>query len=104
MSLALNFNPGLLTLKSVTDGGLGRSLGANVPFLQNVDNSSGMCSIGFSSPEMGKGVRGGGTLAVLVFEAKAAGEAVVAVTNCNASGPMGQALNFQTGEARIRIR
>ena len=104
MSLALNFNPGLLTLKSVSDGGLGRSLGANVPFLQNVDNSSGICTIGFSSPEMGKGVRGGGTLAVLVFEAKAPGEAVVAVTNCTASGPMGQALSFQTGEARIRIR
>ncbi|MCX6567402.1 MAG: cohesin domain-containing protein [Candidatus Aminicenantes bacterium] len=104
ISLTLNFNPQLLALKNVVDGGLGRSLGGNAPFLQSFDNSAGTCTIGFNSPTAGKGVRTGGTLAALVFEAKAAGEAVVAVTQCLVMDPDGQSLNFRTGQARIRIR
>jgi len=104
ISLTLMFNPQLLALKSVIDGGLGRSLGRNAPFLQSFDNSSGTCTIGFNSPTGGKGVRSGGTLAALVFEAKAAGEAVVAVSQCLVMGPDGQNMNFQTGQARIRVR
>jgi hypothetical protein len=104
MSLSINFNPRILNLKTVSEGGLGRSLGEKVPFLQNIDNNAGICTIGFSSPQIGKGVRSGGTLATLRFEAKAAGEAVVAVTNCSAAGATGQTLNFQTNESRIRVR
>jgi general secretion pathway protein D len=104
ISLTLNFNPQLLALKNVADGGLGRSLGGNAPFLQSFDNAAGTCTIGFNSPTGGKGVRNGGTLAALLFEAKAAGEAVVAVTQCLVTDPDGQSLNFQTGQARIRIR
>jgi len=104
ISLTLNFNPRIVNIKNVMDGGLGRSLGENAPFLQTFDNAAGTCTIGFNSPQPGKGVRTGGPLASIVFEAKAAGEAVIAVTQCLVADPMGQNLNFQTGQARIRVR
>ena len=104
ISLTLAFDPRLLAVKNVTDGGLGRALGGNAPFLQTFDNGSGTCTIGFNSPTGGKGVRSGGTLATLVFEAKAAGEAVVAVSQCLVMDPDGQGMTFQTGQARIRVR
>lgn len=104
INLTLNFNPRVVNIKSVVDGGLGKSLGENAPFLQSFDNASGTCTIGFNSPQPGKGVRSGGPLASLVFEAKAAGEAVVAITQCLVADPMGQNLSFQTGQSRIRVR
>lgn len=104
ISLTMNFNPRVVQIKNVMDGGLGRSLGENAPFLQSFDNAAGTCTIGFNSPQAGKGVRSGGPLASIVFEAKAPGEAVVAVSQCLVADPMGQALNFQTGQSRIRVR
>ncbi len=104
VSLTLNFNPRIVNIKNIIDGGLGRSLGENAPFLQTFDNAAGTCTIGFNSPQAGKGVRTGGPLASIVFEAKAPGESVVAVSQVMVADPMGQALTFQTGQARIRVR
>jgi general secretion pathway protein D len=103
MSLTINYNPKVIFLKDVAEGGFARQLGGNVPFLKNIDNASGMCVIGFSSPQLGRGVRGGGTLAVLSFEAKAAGECLVAVTSCQAAGGTGQNVAFQTSGAQSRV-
>jgi general secretion pathway protein D len=103
MSLTINFNPRVLNLKDVVEGNLARQLGPNAPFLKNIDNNGGVCVIGFTSPQIGKGVRGGGPLATLLFESKAAGESVVAVTSCQAAGGSGQALTFQTGQAQARF-
>lgn len=104
VNLTMSYNPLVLGIKSITDGGLGRSLGEGAPFLQTFDNASGTCTIGFNSPQPGKGVRGGGSLATLVFEAKAPGEAVISVSQVLVSDPMGQTLSFQTGQSRIRVR
>jgi hypothetical protein len=104
MSMTINYNPQILTLKSVAEGDLTRQLGDRIPFLQNIDQNSGVCTLGFSAPQAGRGIRGGGVLATLLFEPKAAGEAVVAVTNCAAAGPAGQPLMFQPGEARVTVR
>jgi len=73
-SVSLSFDPRIMTLKDVSEGGISRQFGSGAPFLKNIDNNSGSCTIGFSSPQMGKGAKGGGTLALLLFEAKAAGE------------------------------
>jgi general secretion pathway protein D len=102
MTVALNFNPRVLNLKDVAEGSLPRSMGSDVPFLKNIDNSGGTCIIGFSSPQIGKGARGG-QLAILLFEAKSPGEAVVAVTSCQAGGASGQTLSFDFGGAQSRI-
>ncbi|MHB8054154.1 MAG: secretin N-terminal domain-containing protein [Candidatus Aminicenantales bacterium] len=104
ISATFSFDPRLLSVKSVAEGGLGRSIGENAPFLQSYDNSAGTCTIGFNTPVPGKGVRNGGSLAILVFETKAPGEAVVSVVQCLGADAAGQPMTFQTGESHIRIR
>jgi general secretion pathway protein D len=104
MSLNLSYNPQIIKLKDVTEGGLARQLGEKVPFLKNIDNSAGACTIGLSSPVVGKGIKGGGILAVLVFESVAPGEAAIAITSVSANSPTGQPLQFETNESRVVIR
>jgi general secretion pathway protein D len=102
MSLALSFDPQVLKLKDVLEGGGLRQLGDNVPFLKNI--SGGTCTIGFSSPPSSRGFKGRGVLAVLVFTSVNPGETSVAITTATAGNTMGQTVVLQTGEASVRIR
>jgi general secretion pathway protein D len=104
LSLNLSFNPQVVRLKDVVEGGLTRQLGENVPFLKNIDNSGGSCTIGFSSPQLTRGFKGGGSLALLVFEAAAQGETRIAVLGISASAPTGQAVSFTGRESRVVVR
>ena len=104
LSLNLSYNPQIIKLKDVTEGGLARQLGEKVPFLKNIDNSAGACTIGLTSPVIGKGIKGGGILAVLVFESVASGEAVIAITSVSANGPTGQPLQFEMNESQVVVR
>jgi general secretion pathway protein D len=104
LSLVVNFDPKLMNLKDAAEGGLTRQLGDKVPFLKNIDNASGACTIGFSSPVTGKGIKGGGTLATLLFESKAAGEGYISVVNVMATGASGGSVNLSTSQSRIIIR
>ncbi len=104
MSLNINFDAQILSLKDVIQGGIIRRLGENPPFLKNIDNSSGVCTIGFSSPEIGKGIRGSGSIATLVFEPKNRGEGTISVSGISANSPEGQTITFQGAQSRVVIR
>lgn len=101
-SLAVTFDPSVLKLKDVLEGGSLRQLGENVPFLKSI--SEGSCTIGFSSPAGGRGFRGRGVLAVLVFESLNQGTTSLGFSSATAGSPMGQAIVLQTAEARVTIR
>jgi general secretion pathway protein D len=79
-------------------------LGKDVPFLKNIDNSSGVCTIGFSSTEVGEGIKGTGSVATLVFQAVSKGESTIQVTGVSANKPTGQTLMFETGQSRVVVR
>jgi len=102
LSLVLTFDPRILKLKDVLQGGSLRQLGENVPFLKSV--SGGTCTIGFSSPAGGRGFKGRGVLAVLVFESVGPGSASLGFTSATAGTPMGRAVTLETGEATVVIR
>jgi general secretion pathway protein D len=101
-SLAVTFDPSVLKLKDVLEGGSLRQLGENVPFLKSI--SEGSCTIGFSTPAGGRGFKGRGVLAVLVFESQNQGTTSLGFSSATAGGPMGQAIVLQTAEARVSIR
>jgi general secretion pathway protein D len=101
-SLVLTFDPRVLKLKDVLEGGGLRQLGEKVPFLKNI--SGGTCTIGFSSPPGGAGFKGRGVLAVLVFQAVGPGQTSLGFTSATAGSPMGQAILLETGEASVNIR
>ncbi len=104
LSLNLSFNPQVIKLKDVIEGDLTRQMGEKVPFLKNVDNSGGSCTIGFSSPQINRGFKGGGSLAVLVCEAAAQGETSIAVTGISANAPTGRPVKFTGRDSRVAVR
>lgn len=101
-SLVLTFDPRVLKLKDVLEGGGLRQLGEKVPFIKSI--SGGTCTIGFSSPPGSPGFKGRGVLAVLVFTSVGSGQASVAFSSATAGSPMGQAVVLETGEATVNIR
>ncbi len=104
MTLNLSFNPQVLELKQVVQGSIATRLGKEVPFLQNIDNSSGTCTIGFSSTEIARGFKGSGRVASLVFESIAKGDSPLSFSSITANGPTGTALQFETIDGRVRVR
>lgn len=104
MSLTLGFDPRVVRLKDVAEGGFLSQAGTRVPFMKNVDSGSGSATIGFSSPALGRGIAGGGVLAILVFDAVAPGETTVSITGISGAGPTGQPLTFERGESQIFVR
>ncbi len=104
MSLVLNYNPKVINLKDVAEGPMTRQFGEKPPFLKSFDNNAGICTIGFSSPEIGKGIKGGGNLATLRFEAKSPGECYITITSVSAISASGGSVNLTTSQSRIIIR
>jgi general secretion pathway protein D len=104
MTLNLSFNPQVLELKQVVQGSIAARLGENVPFLQNIDNASGTCTIGFSSTDVARGFRGSGRVATLVFQPVAKGDSPMSFTSITANGPKGQSIQLQPAEGRVRVR
>lgn len=103
LSLNVQFNPQLLRLKEVVEGGMAAFGGEKAAFLQSIDNDSGVCTLGITSPEIGKGL-GSGALAVLVFESLAPGETEITVAGIMGNQPNGQPIPFSSRPAKIFIR
>jgi general secretion pathway protein D len=104
MTLNLSFNPQVLELKQVVQGSIATRLGQDVPFLQNIDNSSGTCTIGFSSTDVARGFKGSGRVASLVFESIAKGDSPLSFSSVTANSTTGAAIQFETPEGRVRVR
>lgn len=104
MSLNISFDPASVKLKEVIRREFLNRLGKDVPFLKNIDNSSGVCTIGFSSTDIGKGIKGTGSIATLVFQAVSKGESTIQVTSVTANKLTGQTLMFETGQSRVVVR
>jgi hypothetical protein len=102
LSLGVGFSSQVAKLKDVIEGGMVRQMGDSVPFLKSI--SEGSCTIGFSSPNIGRGFKGGGNLAVLIFEAVAAGETPVTISSVAANGITGQSVSFTSRDARVVVR
>ena len=104
LSVNLSFNPSVVKLKQIQKGSIGDQAGQEAPFLQNIDGSSGMCTIGFTSPDVSRGFRGSGRLATLVFDAVAQGESAISFSSVSANAPSGKPVSFETQDARVRVR
>ncbi|MFC2163399.1 secretin N-terminal domain-containing protein [Acidobacteriota bacterium] len=104
MSFNISFNPQVLELKQVVVGGYVQQFGQNPSFLDNIDNASGMCTIGFSSPEVSRGFKGRGRVATLVFRSIGEGSSAISISSVSANSPRGQAVSFETRQSQISVR
>ena len=104
LSLTVNYDAQMFNLKEIVAGALIRRLGDDVPFLKNIDNNAGIATIGFSSPEIDRGVKGAGRIASLLFQAVRKGEGTISITSVTANKPSGEAVSFGYNECRIIVR
>jgi general secretion pathway protein D len=104
LSLTVNYDTQVLNLKEIVAGGLIRQLGGEVPFLKNIDDASGIATIGFSSPELDRGLKGAGRIASLLFQAAGKGEGTISITSVTANTPRGTAVALSSNECRIVVR
>ncbi len=103
LSLTVTFDPRVVGLKDASEGGLSRQAGGPPSFLKHID-PSGVCTLGFSTSQPGKGVKGGGPLATLLFAAQAPGVAVIGLSGVTGMSGTGTPIAFQTSEGRITVR
>ena len=103
MTLNLSFNPQVLELKQIVQGSIASQMGG-APFLQNIDNSAGMCTIGFSSTDITRGFKGSSRIASLVFDSKAKGDSPISFSGVTANSPTGSPIQFVAAEGRVRVR
>ena len=75
MSLMLTFDPRVVRVRSVQQGGFMQQGGVNVAFAQQVDAAAGRLDITLSRTGDTIGASGSGMLAVVQFDAVAAGTA-----------------------------
>ncbi|MFB0565577.1 MAG: secretin N-terminal domain-containing protein [Candidatus Aminicenantaceae bacterium] len=104
LSLGVSFNVQVVKLKEIIEGSLLRQLGGKVPFLKNIDNSSGLATIGISSPYIARGIKGEGSIATLVFQAVGKGEGAISISSVTAYSSAGGAVAFTTKDCRILVR
>lgn len=103
-SMSVSYDPQVLEAKQILPGGIISQLGENAPFLKNIDNGSGQCTIAFSSPHVGKGFKGAGRIATVIFQAKTNGESRVVASSITANAVTGKSVTFTANEGRIRVR
>lgn len=104
LSVNVDFDPQILELKEVVQGTVGQQLGEKAPFLSNIDNNSGSCTIGFSSPGVGQGYKGTGRLATLVFISEAQGESEISFSSVSANAPSGDPVSLNKGTSQVKIK
>lgn len=103
-SATITFNNQIMKLKDVSPGPVLSQMGANAPFLKNIDNASGTCTIGFTSPDMTRGTSAAGPLAILQFAGIGPGEGTITALSVSANGPGGKVISFDVRPSRVVIR
>ena len=103
MTLTVRYNPAVLRVTGVQEGGFMRQGGLSSGFTQQVDTANGRIDITFTRPGDGTGAAGGGLVAAILFDPIAAGSSTLAISGV-AAGPKGAALPLQFAPAAITVR
>jgi general secretion pathway protein D len=101
--LQISYNPANLSLLNVDSGDF-LSRGGQAVALVHRDDGPGTVSINASRPPGAAGVNGTGVVCVLTFQAKAAGESVVAITHPGAVNSAQQLLPAQGAKVNIQVK
>jgi general secretion pathway protein D len=101
--LQIQYDPAKLSLVNVSTGDLLGRDGQAVALVHR-DDGPGSITINAARPPGTAGVSGAGVICVLSFQAKAAGESVVAMTRAAAVNAAQQQVPAQGGRASIVVR
>jgi len=101
ITLTLTFDPAILRVRSVQEGGFMRSGGVNASFAQQV--TGGRIDITISRAADATGASGTGLLAAVLFDAVAPGSATITASG-SASGPGGTPMGLQFRPVTVTVQ
>jgi hypothetical protein len=103
VSFALTFNPNLVRVRGVNQGSFMSQGGQQVGFAQQVDSAAGRVDVTLTRTGDTVGASGAGSLAVVLFDAVAAGNVTLNV-NGVATGPGGSPITLKVTPAAVTVR
>jgi len=99
----LNYNPAMLQLVNVSNGGFLSQDGQVVTLVHREDESLGQSQITASRPSGSGGVSGQGAVVTVTFQAKASGQTPLTITRGGARDPGLQAITVNGAQAAVTI-
>jgi len=99
----LNYNPNILQLVNVSNGGFLSQDGQAVALVHRDDETVGQSQITASRPSGAGGVSGQGTVVTLTFQAKTTGQTPLTITRGGARDPGLQAITVNGAQAAVTV-
>jgi len=100
----LNYDPKLLQLVNVSNGGFLSQDGQAVALVHREDETVGQLQITASRPPGAGGVSGQGSVVTVTFQAKAAGQTPLTITRGGARDPGMQAITVNGAQAAVTVQ
>src|SRR4051794_20090388 len=100
----LNYDPKILQLVNVSNGGFLSQDGQAVALVHREDESLGQSQITATRPPGGGGVSGQGAVVTMTFEAKASGQTPLTITRGGARDPGLQAITVNGAQAAVSVQ
>jgi general secretion pathway protein D len=100
----LNYDPKMLQLVNVSNGGFLSQDGQAVALVHREDETVGQLMITASRPSGAGGVSGQGTVVTMTFQAKAAGQTPLTITRGGALDPGLQAIAVNGAQAAVTVQ
>ena len=100
----LNYDPKMLQLVNVSNGGFLSQDGQAVALVHREDETVGQLTIMASRPSGAGGVSGQGTVVTLTFQAKAAGQTPLTITRGGARDPGMQPITVNGAQAAVTVQ
>ena len=100
----LDYNPQLLTLVNVSNGGFLSQDGQAVALVHREDEAKGESTITASRPSGAGGVSGQGSVITMTFQAKADGQTPLTITRGGARDPGLQAITVNGAQASVTVQ
>jgi general secretion pathway protein D len=100
----LNYDPKILQLLNVSNGGFLSQDGQAVALVHREDDGLGQVTITASRPPGSGGVTGQGTVVTLTFQAKAAGQSPLTITRGGARDPGLQSIAVTGAQAAVTVQ
>jgi general secretion pathway protein D len=102
--LQMNYDPKMLQLVNVSNGGFLSQDGQAVALVHREDENVGQINITATRPPGAGGVSGQGTVVTLTFQAKASGQTPLTITRGGARDPGLQAITVNGAQAAVSVQ
>ena len=101
--LVLEFDPSLIALANILDGGFLSGDGTGVAVVQNIDTERGTAIVSLERPELSAPISGGGSILTLTLEGLGSGESILRVTEFKVRAGGNQTRTGKVAEVQIRV-